>query len=179
MGPSKLWHPLPFWPKSCCSTHSLLSSFHNLSILLNTESSIFALDFPFNLKYCSSGGCNGRESAYQCRRHKRHGLDPCIKKILWSRKWQPTPVFLPGKPHGERSLVDCSPWGCNGVRHDWANKYTDSLHGVEESLLSSLLVSSSQWFWSHSIYFFLFFLNFLKLFYYGKFQTYTKVEGGV
>ena len=28
------------------------------------------------------------------------------------RQWQPTPVFLPGKPHGWRSLVGCSPWGC-------------------------------------------------------------------
>ena len=29
----------------------------------------------------------------------------------WRRQWQPTPVFLPGKSHGERSLVGCSPWG--------------------------------------------------------------------
>ena len=29
----------------------------------------------------------------------------------WSRKWQPTPVFLPGKSHGLRSLADYSPWG--------------------------------------------------------------------
>ena len=29
----------------------------------------------------------------------------------WSRKWQPSPVFLPGEPHGQRSLVGCSPWG--------------------------------------------------------------------
>ena len=31
---------------------------------------------------------------------------------LWRRKWQPTPVFLPGKSHGQRSLVGYSPWGC-------------------------------------------------------------------
>ena len=30
----------------------------------------------------------------------------------WRRKWQPTPVLVPGKPHGQRSLVGCSPWGC-------------------------------------------------------------------
>ena len=30
---------------------------------------------------------------------------------LWRRKWQPTPVFLPGESHGQRSLVGCSPWG--------------------------------------------------------------------
>ena len=31
--------------------------------------------------------------------------------ILWRRQWQPTPVLLPGKSHGQRSLVGCSPWG--------------------------------------------------------------------
>ena len=32
-------------------------------------------------------------------------------ETLWRRKWQPTPVLLPGKSRGRRSLVDCSPWG--------------------------------------------------------------------
>ena len=36
------------------------------------------------------------------------------RKIPWKRKWQPTPVFLPGKPLGQRSLVGYSPWGCKG-----------------------------------------------------------------
>ena len=30
----------------------------------------------------------------------------------WRRQWHPTPVLLPGKSHGRRSLVGCSPWGC-------------------------------------------------------------------
>ena len=34
-----------------------------------------------------------------------------IYTLLWRRQWQPTPVFLPGKSHGRRSLVGCSPWG--------------------------------------------------------------------
>ena len=34
-----------------------------------------------------------------------------LPPILWRRKWQPTPVSLPGKSHGQRSLVGCSPWG--------------------------------------------------------------------
>ena len=42
----------------------------------------------------------------------RDGFDPWVRKILWSRKWQPTPVFLPGKFHGQRSLVNDSPGGC-------------------------------------------------------------------
>ena len=31
--------------------------------------------------------------------------------IVWRRQWHPTPVLLPGKSHGQRSLVGCSPWG--------------------------------------------------------------------
>ena len=34
-----------------------------------------------------------------------------VGKIPWRKKWQPTPVFLPGQFHGQRSLVGCSPWG--------------------------------------------------------------------
>ena len=52
---------------------------------------------------------SGKESACQCR---RHGFDPWFKKIPWSRKWQPSPVFLPGKSHGQRSLMAYSSWGC-------------------------------------------------------------------
>ena len=43
---------------------------------------------------------------------KRYGLDPWIGKIPWRRERQPTPVFLPGKSHGQRSLVGYSPKGC-------------------------------------------------------------------
>ena len=41
----------------------------------------------------------------QGRKCRRHGFSPWIRKILWRRKWQPTPVFLPEKFHGQRSLV--------------------------------------------------------------------------
>ena len=47
----------------------------------------------------------------QCRKHERQGFYPWVGKIPWRRKWQPTPIFLPGEPHGERSLVGYSPWG--------------------------------------------------------------------
>ena len=43
---------------------------------------------------------NGKESACQCRRHKRYGFDLWVGKIPWRRKWQPTPVFSPGESHG-------------------------------------------------------------------------------
>ena len=43
------------------------------------------------------GGASDKESACQCRRCKRHTCDPWVCKIPWSRKWQPTSVYLPGK----------------------------------------------------------------------------------
>ena len=51
----------------------------------------------------------GKESIYQiksCPSFICNYTNP-----LWRRQWQPTPVFLPGKSHGRRSLVGCSPWG--------------------------------------------------------------------
>ena len=51
------------------------------------------------------GGASGKEYACQCRRLKRHGFDPWVRKIPWSRKWQPTLVLLPGESHRQRSLV--------------------------------------------------------------------------
>ena len=56
-------------------------------------------------------GGTGKESACQCKRCNRRGFDPWVSKIPWSRKWQPGAVFLPGKFHGQRSLVGDSPWG--------------------------------------------------------------------
>ena len=40
-----------------------------------------------------------------------HGFNPCVGNIPWSRKWQPASVFLPGKFHGQRSLLGYSPLG--------------------------------------------------------------------
>ena len=42
---------------------------------------------------------------------RRPRFDPSVRKIPWRRKWQPTPVFLPGEFHEQRSLVGYSPWG--------------------------------------------------------------------
>ena len=46
-----------------------------------------------------------------CLQCRRPGFHPWVGKIPWGRKWQPTPVSLAGKFHGQRSLVGCSPWG--------------------------------------------------------------------
>ena len=53
----------------------------------------------------------GKEFTCLCGKHRRHGLDPWVRKIPRRRRWQPTPVFLLEKSHGQRSLEGYSPWG--------------------------------------------------------------------
>ena len=48
-----------------------------------------------------------QRASLQCR---RPGFDPWIRKIPWRRKWQPTPIFLPGESPGQRKLAGYSPW---------------------------------------------------------------------
>ena len=56
----------------------------------------------------------GKEPACRCRRCR---FDPWVGKTPWRRKWQPTPAFLPGESHGQRSLVGDCPRDCK-ERHD-------------------------------------------------------------
>ena len=67
-----------------------------------------------NPVYLSAGDAqwlSEEESTCQCRRCRRHGLDPWVGRIPWRRAWRPTPVFLPGESHGQKSLAGYSPWG--------------------------------------------------------------------
>ena len=64
----------------------------------------------------------GKESVCQCRRRRRHGFDPWVRKIPWRRKWQPTLVFEPGKSHGQRSLAGYSPWSTKRVGYNLVTK---------------------------------------------------------
>ena len=73
-----------------------------------------------------------KELACQCRRHKKCGFSPWVEKIPWSRKWPPTPIFLPGKFHGQKSLVGYSPWG---------HKELDTT----EHLCTHMQLSQAQW----------------------------------
>ena len=80
----------------------------NQSILEGTS----ALEKDVDLRSASDiWWLTGKEPACQYRRHKSHRFDPWVKRIPWRRKWQPPPVFVPGKVHGQRSLVGYSPWG--------------------------------------------------------------------
>ena len=67
--------------------------------------------WPVSQKYGLPSGTSGKESACQCRRHKSRGLSPWVGKIPLRRKWQITLVLLPGKSHGQGSLVGYSSWG--------------------------------------------------------------------
>ena len=75
------------------------------------------------------GGTIGKEHAFQCqcRRCKKCGLDPWVRKIPWRRKWQPTPVSLPGESHGQESD------GLHGVTKSWTWLKHLSAHGLGES----------------------------------------------
>ena len=69
------------------------------------------------------GGSEVKETACQCRRPR---FNPWIRKIPRKKEWQPTPVFLPGESHGQRSLVGYSPWGhkkSNMTEHDWCRNW--------------------------------------------------------
>ena len=66
-------------------------------------------------------------------------------KMPWRRKWQPTPVFLPGEPNRQRSLVGYGQWGCKRVRHNFA---TEDAHKLQRSLQRSgpvYVLDTSAW----------------------------------
>ena len=67
----------------------------------------------------------GKESACQCR---RRGFDSWVRRIPWRRKWQSTIVVLPGKSHGQRSMVSYSAWGCQ--RRDLVIKQQQFFNGT-------------------------------------------------
>ena len=71
---------------------------------ISTQDTSFANPSPVER---ASQGARDKESSCQSRKCR---FDPWVGKIPWRRKWQHTPVFLPGKSHRQRSLVGYSPW---------------------------------------------------------------------
>ena len=93
---------------------------------------------------------NGKESACHCKRHWRSRFDPWVRNIPWRRKWQPTPVFLPGKSHrGAWQVI------VHGVTKSWTrlseHTYTQPLQSPGEppphhrEHISALPVSCVSW----------------------------------
>ena len=66
------------------------------------------------------------------------GLIPASARFPWRRKWQPTPVILPGKSHGQRSQAGCSPWGSKSV------EYTEQLNNNKIYSQSHSVLCSAQ-----------------------------------
>ena len=100
-----------FYSWSCTLKNKFLSSIFSVAInqtLLN-----------INLKVW--------EFTCQCKRHKKLRFNPWVRKISWSKKWQPTPVFLPGKFHGQKDLAGYSPRGCkelDTIEHTHTHTHT-------------------------------------------------------
>ena len=73
---------------------------------------------------CFPGNARGEELTCQRRRHMGCEFEPWVGKIPWRRAWQPTPMFLPGESHGQRSLEGYSP----RVRKSWTRLKRLSRH---------------------------------------------------
>ena len=107
-----------------------------------------------NFEHCFASVCDecncvvvsdGKSVCLQCG---RPGFDPWVGKIPWRRKRQPTPVLLPGKSHGRRSLVGCSPW----VHKESAT--TEWLHFTSLCIYwkSSLILIETYWSYLNLVY---------------------------
>ena len=70
---------------------------------------------------------SGKESICQYRRGGRCGFNPWARKIPWRRKWQPAPIFLPGKSHGQRSLVGYPSIWLQTVGHNWVHTHARTI----------------------------------------------------
>ena len=93
-----------------------------------------------------------KNPACQCRRWKRPGFDPWVRKNPWRRAWQPTPVFLPRKFHGQRSLADYSPWAheeLDMTEHTYMHTHTHTLAHTHTHTHTHLHPDSSPFQTSH------------------------------
>ena len=110
-----------------------LSDFHISQMPIKIQFNKSTVTYScIGMQYATIRGCpdgtSCKEPAYQWGRLERQGLDPWVGKILWRRKWQPAPVFLPGKSHGQRSLAGYRPWACKeSDMTEWLNNNYSSL----------------------------------------------------
>ena len=89
-------------------------------IMKHLELSFFFCNV-FYLEQSFPGSMSGKEPVWQCRRLKRCGFHPWIRKLPWRRWWQPTPVFLPGESHGQRRPGGLQSLGSFRVGHQWGD----------------------------------------------------------
>ena len=96
---------------------------HGVTKSDTAEQLSFSLNIYFISIYLLPRWLSSKESTCQCRRWR---FNPWVGKIFWRKKWQPTPVFLSEKSHGQKSLVGCSSYSCKRVRHDLVTKQPPS-----------------------------------------------------
>ena len=111
-------------PKASRKEPGWLTSWFQSFEILNGELNWALLDYQptdqsDNKEVLYTWWLSSQQSTCQCRRLK---FDPWTRKILWKKRWQRTPIFLPGKSHGQRSLAGYSPWCCKRIGHDLATK---------------------------------------------------------
>ena len=87
-----------------------------------------------------------------------HMFNPWVGKIPWRMKWQPTPVFLLGESHGQRSLEGYNPWGHKESGHNWSdlahNMQVKSHRPCLYTLSYCAYVNNSNWFlWSSFLFY--------------------------
>ena len=118
---------------------------HTLSVFKTTEIHSFTGDEKSEVKmllgaHSFSGlprQLSGKGSTCACRRCRFY---PWAEKTACKREWQPTPVFLPGEPQGQRSLAGYSLWGhTESDRTEQLSMYTSPLKILDSSLHASLL----------------------------------------
>ena len=136
------WHPTPvLLPGKSHGRRSLVAVVHGVA-RSQTRLSGFTFTLHFHaLEKGMAPHCSvlawripgtGEPGGLQSMGSRRVGHDWVTSLSLftfmhWRRKWQPTPMFLPGESQGWGSLVGCHPWG-HTVRHDWS----DSAAAAEE-----------------------------------------------
>ena len=118
------WYTRPTfteWEGDFCLTSANVTCLLEAVKVLLPVDIVYVMSCPcFCILMAFPGGASGKEPACQSRRHKRWGFNPWVGKIPWRRTRQPTPVFLLGESHGQRSLAGYSV-RLHRVRNHWSD----------------------------------------------------------
>ena len=82
---------------------------------------------------------SGKESTCRCRTQKKGRFNSWVGNIPWRKKWQSTPVFLPGKFHGQKSLVGDSP--CDLKELDDTEHIQTTFIKIDANILNKILAN--------------------------------------
>ena len=129
LSPSHFWHPSPFSCErpSCIISHPRAQS----PPLLYSDTML--LGFP-------------RDSVVKTpSANEEPRVQSLSREDPWRRKWQPIPVYLPGKSHRQRNLVGCDSWGSKSVGHDLATKITATIHLLLWTDASGIAMGGGKW----------------------------------